>query len=222
MVNMLKFKNVHKTYSETVEVLRGVSFELFEGQTCAVVGPSGSGKSTLLSLAAGLEEVSSGQIVLCEHEITALDEEQRTKVRRDSVGFVFQSFELIPSLSAVENVMVPAELAGNEKAHELALGLIQEVGLTHRMEHLPSQLSGGERQRVALARAFINRPKVLFADEPTGNLDRKNSEQISELIFELNQQHKTTLFVATHDMELAKRCEQVLEFEDQGQLKKAA
>ena len=219
---MLKFDEVSKTYGTSVEVLRQVSFELAEGTTCAIVGPSGSGKSTLLSLAAGLDSVSSGKIVLCGHEISSLSEEQRTAVRRDYLGFVFQSFELIPSLTALENVMVPAELAGDAHAETLALGLLEKVGLSHRKTHVPSQLSGGERQRVALARAFINNPKILFADEPTGNLDRKNTEQINELIFSLNKEHSTTLLIATHDLELAKRCEIVLEFEEQGQLKKAA
>lgn len=213
-MGILEFSNVVKRYGEHIEVLPGVSFSLEEQEVCALLGPSGTGKSTLLALAAGLEPVTSGSITLCGQVLTSLDEEQRTTIRREKLGFVFQTFELIPNLTALENVMVPAELLGRLQAEEFASNLLDEVGLAHRLHHLPAELSGGERQRVALARAFINQPKILFADEPTGNLDRRNSDQIGELLLKLNEEHSTTLFIATHDLTLAERCQRTILLEE--------
>ena len=203
---ILQFNEVQKSYSDSVSVLDKFSFSINQGETVALVGPSGSGKSTILSLSAGLEDASGGEIRLLGNTMNSLSQEERAQVRRDSIGFIFQSFELLYNLTALENVMIPAELQGAPNAKSHAEELLDEVGLGHRTSHLPSQLSGGERQRVAIARAFINKPALLIADEPTGNLDRKNSEQISSLLFDLNEEHQTTLLIATHDHELAAQC----------------
>lgn len=213
MTTVLDAENVAKVYqteSHEVRVLDGVSFSMEAGDTVAVVGPSGSGKTTLLSLCAGLELPSSGTIRLLGKDSSSLGEDGRARLRNASVGFVFQSFHLMPSLNALENVMLPLELSGGRDADREARRLLGEVGLGDRLDHYPSQLSGGEQQRVALARAFINRPEILFADEPTGNLDRETSAKITELLFGLNREKGTTLLLITHDEGLAARTERVM------------
>ena len=191
-------------------VLRDVSFTLEEGATCAIVGPSGSGKTTLLGLTAGLDRPTSGTVRLCGEDLGPLSEDERALVRNEHVGFVFQTFRLIPTLTALENVMVPAELRGATDVRGHAIELLQKVGLGDRLTHYPAQLSGGEQQRVALARAFINRPKILFADEPTGNLDADTGETIIGLLFDLNRTAGTTLVLVTHNLELARRTGRIL------------
>ena len=191
-------------------VLKGISFSLSEGSSCAVVGPSGSGKSTLLGLCAGLDRPSSGSVVLNGIELNSLGEEELAQVRNQYIGFVFQTFQLIPTLTALENVMVPIELRGENRVKKQAAELLTQVGLEDRGHHYPTQLSGGEQQRVAMARAFINRPKILFADEPTGNLDVETSEKISDLMFELNAAAGTTLVLVTHNLELAQKSQRVI------------
>lgn len=208
---MLKVERVTKTYDAAhgpLTVLKEVSFELGRGETLAVVGPSGSGKTTLLGLCAGLDRASEGEVTLAGERLGALDEDERARVRNRSVGFVFQNFQLVPTLTALENVLVPVELrgAGGAAAEADAQALLGRVGLAERSDHYPVQLSGGEQQRVALARAFINRPKILFCDEPTGNLDGETAAAMVELIFELNRETGTTLVLVTHDLDLARRC----------------
>ena len=198
-------------------ILDDVSFEVLPGETVAVVGASGAGKSTLLGLLAGLDLPSSGRVVLGGHDLTRLDEDGRARVRAESVGFVFQSFHLVPSLNALENVMLPLELAGAADPRGQSRELIAKVGLDDRWSHYPAQLSGGEKQRVAIARAFATEPAVLFADEPTGNLDSRTGDKIVELMFELNRNSSTTLVLVTHDKELAERCDRVLSL-DAGRL----
>lgn len=208
MSTILKFNTVQKWYNTTtnkVEVLKGISFSIEEGETISIVGSSGSGKTTLLGLAAGLDNVSSGSIDLLNTSLTNSSEEQRAALRAQHVGFIFQSFFLIDTLTALENVLVPMELLGLPNAKEKATELLNQVGLGARITHYPKELSGGEQQRVALARAFANNPKVLFADEPTGNLDDKNSAHVEELLFELNQRYNTTLILVTHDKTLAQK-----------------
>lgn len=187
-------------------ILEGVGFSVAHGDTVAIVGASGSGKSTLLSLMAGLDTPTHGSVLLDGHPLSALDEDGRAQVRGAKVGFVFQSFQLLPSLTALENVMLPLELRGDADAEGPARDILRKVGLGERLHHYPRQLSGGEQQRVALARAFVPRPAVLFADEPTGNLDTHTGEAIIALLFELNTQAGTTLVLVTHDEHLAKRC----------------
>ncbi|MGI9234656.1 MAG: ABC transporter ATP-binding protein [Woeseiaceae bacterium] len=194
----------------TLTILSDVSFQIVAGESVAVVGPSGAGKSTLLALLAGLDLPSSGHVLLNGRNLSELDEDGRAGVRADSVGFVFQSFHLVPSLNALENVMLPLELAGHRDARGPARKIIEQVGLGDRWSHYPSQLSGGEKQRVAIARAFATEPAVLFADEPTGNLDSRTGANIMELMFELNRSSSTTLVLVTHDNELAERCDRVL------------
>ena len=194
----------------TLTILSDVSFQIFAGESVAVVGPSGAGKSTLLALLAGLDLPSSGHVLLNARNLSDLDEDGRAGVRADSVGFVFQSFHLVPSLNALENVMLPLELAGNRDARAAARKIIDEVGLKERWSHYPAQLSGGEKQRVAIARAFATEPAVLFADEPTGNLDSRTGTNIMELMFDLNRSSSTTLVLVTHDTDLAERCDRVL------------
>lgn len=191
-------------------VLKEVSMAVQPAETCAIVGPSGSGKTTLLGLCAGLDRPSSGTVVLNGHSLGDLDEDARARVRNEAVGFVFQNFQLLPTLSALENVMVPLELRGENGARGFAAELLAAVGLGDRLTHYPTQLSGGEQQRVALARAFINRPKILFADEPTGNLDADTSHKVIELLFNLNREHGTALVLVTHDLELARRTGRVI------------
>jgi len=194
----------------TLAILSDVSLAITRGETVAVMGASGAGKSTLLALLAGLDEPSSGQISLAEHPLTRLDEDGRAAVRARHVGFVFQSFHLVPSLTALENVMLPLELAGRGDARSAALEVLGRVGLAARVGHYPRQLSGGEQQRVAIARAFVTRPDVLFADEPTGNLDAATGERIIDLLFGLNAESGATLVLVTHDRELAARCGRVI------------
>lgn len=206
MQNVLQIEHLSKTYKSgngELTVLDSVSFELAQGDSVSIVGPSGSGKTTLLGLAAGLDRPSSGKVILCGHDMGALSEDERAGVRNQHVGFVFQSFRLIPTLTALENVTVPAELRGRTDAKEEAVELLKTVGLGDRIGHYPAQLSGGEQQRVALARAFINRPEILFADEPTGNLDGETGDIIVDLLFRLNKEAGTTLVLVTHNLELA-------------------
>jgi len=202
-----------KTYTESgreLTVLKDVSFGLAAGTSCAVVGPSGSGKTTLLGLCAGLDRPSSGTVEIQGQRLDRLDEDARAAIRNRAVGFVFQSFQLLSTLTALENVMVPAELQGRRGAKADALELLRRVGLPDRNDHYPAQLSGGEQQRVSLARAFINDPRILFADEPTGNLDAETSARVADLLFELNRERETTLVLVTHNMELAQRTERTL------------
>jgi len=194
-------------------ILDGVSLEVGRGESVAIVGASGAGKSTLLGLLAGLDVPTEGRIWLEEHEITALDEDGRAALRAGRVGFVFQSFHLIASLTALENVMLPLELSGREDAAAAAMQAIRTVGLEPRRNHYPHQLSGGEKQRVAIARAFVVQPAVLFADEPTGNLDNRTGDTVIDLLFQLNTNAGTTLLLVTHDQELAGRCDRVLYME---------
>ncbi len=191
-------------------ILSEIGLEVKAGETVALVGPSGAGKSTLLALLAGLDEPSSGQVWLDGEEISALDEDGRASLRARRVGFVFQSFHLIASLTAEENVMLPLELAGYRDARQAADAVLNQVGLLPRRRHYPRQLSGGEKQRVAIARAFVTEPAVLFADEPTGNLDKRTGETVIELLFSLNARRATTLVMVTHDVALAGRCDRVL------------
>jgi len=196
-----------------LDILTDVNLAIQAGEAVAVVGVSGSGKSTLLSLLAGLDLPTSGQVSLNGIVLTALDEDGRASLRSQMVGFVFQSFQLLPMLTALENVMLPLELKGVRDAAPLAQEFLARVGLAHRLHHYPRQLSGGEQQRVALARAFVTYPKVLFADEPTGNLDQRTGQQVIELLFELNRAHATTLVLVTHDEALAERCQRVIVLE---------
>ena len=201
----------------TLTILSDVSFSIRAGESVAVVGPSGAGKSTLLALLAGLDLPTVGHVVLNGSNLSDLDEDGRARVRAESVGFVFQSFHLVPSLKALENVMLPLELAGGDDARSASRAIIEKVGLSERWSHYPAQLSGGEKQRVAIARAFAMEPAVLFADEPTGNLDTQTGENIMELMFGLNANSSTTLVLVTHDLALAGRCDRVLSL-DAGQL----
>ncbi|UQN41010.1 ABC transporter ATP-binding protein [Agarivorans sp. B2Z047] len=189
-----------------LNLLNDIELTVQQGESLAIVGASGSGKTTLLSILAGLDSASQGSVELCSKNLAALDEEQRASLRRDNVGFVFQQFLLVPALTALENVMLPAELKGLPNAKELAEQWLAKVGLAERHDHYPNQLSGGEQQRVAIARAFICQPKVLFADEPSANLDNNNGQIIEDLLFELNQQAGTTLVLVTHEQKLAARC----------------
>ena len=207
---ILQTKDLHKEVlsgSAPLVILDGINLSLEEGKSLAIVGPSGSGKSTLLGILAGLDTASSGEVYLNKIALHELDEEQRAGVRKDNVAFVFQSFELLPGLTALENVMLPAELKLSDQAKEKATGYLERVGLTDRLDHYPRQLSGGEQQRVAIARAFACEAKLLFADEPTGNLDPKTGQTVSELLFEVNAETSNALIVVTHDLELAKKCD---------------
>jgi len=210
---ILEVENLSKTYTNAhrdLTVLSEISFQLFEGEKFSIVGSSGSGKTTLLGLCAGLDNPSTGSVKLNGINFNRLDEDQRASVRNENVGFVFQNFQLLPTLTALENVMVPLELRGESKANKRALDLLDRVGLADRHDHYPTQLSGGEQQRISIARAFSNRPKILFADEPTGNLDEETSNKIEELIFTLNKELGTTLVMVTHDLELAKKTDRIL------------
>ena len=203
--------------SGELNILKGVGFQIGKGDTVAIVGASGSGKSTLLSLLAGLDSPSDGSVVLDGEALSTLDEDGRARVRGEKVGFVFQSFQLLPSLTALENVMLPLELRGDADVESPAEQILQKVGLGERLHHYPRQLSGGEQQRVALARAFVTRPSLLFADEPTGNLDTNTGLAIIELLFALNAEAGTTLVLVTHDEHLAERCGRILRL-DSGEL----
>lgn len=197
-----------------IDILAGVSLQLASGDSLAIVGASGSGKTTLLGLLAGLDLPSSGRVTLAGHELTSLDEESRAALRQRLVGFVFQTFHLLPALTAEENVMLPLELAAGTSIRARARAALDAVGLERRRGHYPYQLSGGEQQRVALARAFVHEPRVLFADEPTGNLDSHTGAAISDLMFELNRTHSTTLVLVTHDTRLAERCARIAKLVD--------
>ena len=203
-------KQYRSANGQSLTVLDNVSFELAPGDTFAIVGPSGSGKTTLLGLCAGLDRATSGSVSLNDIKLDNLSEDERAEVRNRYVGFVFQNFQLIPTLTALENVMVPLELRGDSGAEAAARQWLEKVGLGSRLDHYPAQLSGGEQQRVCIARAFSNSPKILFADEPTGNLDADNAAGIVDLIFELNRTAGTTLVLVTHDAELAKKTGRVL------------
>lgn len=213
-------ENISKKVSSpegSLTILSDVSFAVDPGESVAVVGPSGAGKSTLLALLAGLDLPTDGHVILNGANLGKLDEDGRAHMRAENVGFVFQSFHLVPSLNALENVMLPLELAGADDARSTAREIVRKVGLADRWSHYPSQLSGGEKQRVAIARAFATEPAVLFADEPTGNLDSRTGETIMELMFELNRSSSTTLVLVTHDTALAGRCDRVLSL-DAGKL----
>lgn len=214
MAKILNVNHLEKSYSSGTKILKvldDISFGVEEKTTFSIVGPSGSGKTTLLGLCAGLDSPDSGSIELCGSELSHLDEDERALLRNQNVGFVFQDFQLLPTLTALENVAVPLELQGAGHASKTAKDLLQKVGLGNRVNHYPSQLSGGEQQRVALARAFSTRPQVLFADEPTGNLDGATGEKVERLLFELNKDYGTTLIIVTHDIELAKRTDVILQ-----------
>ena len=213
MTKILNVHNLKKTYSsgsKKLTVLQDIDFSVEERQTFAIVGPSGSGKTTLLGLCAGLDQPDAGSISLCGTKIIHLNEDERAQLRNQNVGFVFQDFQLLPTLTALENVAVPLELQGAKNAAKASKELLEKVGLGDRFHHYPSQLSGGEQQRVALARAFSNRPSILFADEPTGNLDAETGEKVEKLLFELNQELGTTLVIVTHDIELARKTQNIL------------
>ena len=197
-----------------LHILHDISLSLNAGETLAIVGASGSGKTTLLGLLAGLEHPTRGEIWLAGSHLNQLDENERARLRRRQVGFVFQSFHLLPSLTALENVMLALEIAGMEAARQRAQQALDQVGLAHRMQHYPRQMSGGEQQRVAIARAFSGQPAILFADEPTGNLDRHTGHSIAELLFSINREHHTALVLVTHDLGLARRCGRIEQIED--------
>ncbi|MCT8986021.1 MULTISPECIES: ABC transporter ATP-binding protein [Shewanella] len=201
------------TQEGELTILNGINIEVKQGDSIAILGPSGSGKSTLLGLLAALDTPTSGEIVLDGVALSGLNEEQKAALRKQKVSFIFQSFMLVDTLTALENVMLPAELAGVTDAKQKAQAMLERVGLSHRLNHLPKQLSGGEQQRVAIARAFICEPKVLFADEPTGNLDSVNGDKIADMLFALNQESDTTLVLVTHDLHLAQRCARQLVME---------
>ncbi len=197
-----------------VKILQDISFEITTNQMVGIVGPSGSGKSTLLGLLAGLDRPTQGSIVINQTDITKLSEAEMTHFRRKYIGYVFQAFHLIPTLTALENVALPLELQGEAQADTRAKDLLHSVGLEHRLDHYPMQLSGGEQQRVALARAFINHPPLLLADEPTGNLDSKTGERVIQILWDLHQQHGTTLVLVTHDVSLASQAQHILTLQD--------
>jgi len=213
MSKILKIEGLEKTYTsgnKQLTVLDDISFEVEKGQTFSIVGPSGSGKTTLLGLCAGLDTPNSGTVELCGHNLSSLNEDERAQLRNREVGFIFQNFQLLPTLTALENVSVPLELQGAKNAVKRGMELLDQVGLANRINHYPSQLSGGEQQRVALARAFSNSPSILFADEPTGNLDEETGEKVIKLLFDLNKASNTTLVIVSHDLDLANRTQQIL------------
>lgn len=213
MTKILNVTDLEKSYSsgsKQLKVLQNINFEVEAKTTFAIVGPSGSGKTTLLGLCAGLDSPNLGSIQLCGSELSSLDEDERARLRNKHIGFVFQDFQLLPTLTALENVAVPLELQGNKNAIALSKDLLGKVGLGDRVNHYPSQLSGGEQQRVALARAFSTKPDILFADEPTGNLDAETGENVEKLLFDLNKASGTTLVIVTHDIELANKTQHIL------------
>lgn len=213
MAKILNIRNLKKSYSsgtKKLTVLHDINFAVETRETFAIVGPSGSGKTTLLGLCAGLDRADSGEVELCGTGINSLTEDERALLRNRKVGFVFQDFQLLPTLTALENVAVPMELQGSGNALQASRELLEKVGLKDRFHHYPSQLSGGEQQRVAIARAFSNKPAILFADEPTGNLDAKTGEKVIDLLLNLNKEHGTTLVIVTHDQELAQKAQRLL------------
>jgi putative ABC transport system ATP-binding protein len=213
LIQAQQLEKIVETSEGPLQILQPINVAINAGETVAIVGASGSGKSTLLSLLAGLDLATSGEVLIDNEKLSELDEEQRAKVRADKVGFIFQQFLLVPSLSALENVMLPAELAGHKGAEKEARELLAKVGLEDRWHHYPNQLSGGEQQRVAIARAFVGQPKILFADEPTGNLDTHTGDKVEQLLFDLNKGYGTTLIMVTHDNQLAEKCQRVLRME---------
>ncbi len=213
MTKILNVRNLEKTFSsgsKKITVLHDISFDIEAGETFSIVGPSGSGKTTLLGLCAGLDQADSGEIDLCGTKLNSLSEDERAILRNKNIGFVFQDFQLLPTLTALENVAVPLELQGAKNASKVGKELLEKVGLGDRFHHYPSQLSGGEQQRVAVARAFSNTPSILFADEPTGNLDAETGEKVIDLLFNLNKESGTTLVIVTHDLELAQKTQRIL------------
>lgn len=210
ILNVNQLQKSYKSGNKKITVLEQITFSVERGQTFSIVGPSGSGKTTLLGLCAGLDKPDSGTIELCGTELNALNEDGRALLRNRNVGFVFQDFQLLPTLTALENVIVPLELQGAGNAVKTGMELLEKVGLADRYHHYPSQLSGGEQQRVAVARAFSNKPSILFADEPTGNLDTATGENIIEMLFNLNKELGTTLMIVTHDMELAAKTQSII------------
>ena len=213
MTNILSVRDLTKTYrsgQSTLTVLQNINFDIEEGSTTAIVGPSGSGKTTLLGLCAGLDQSTNGRVILNQSDLHELNEDQRALLRNKYVGFIFQNFQLLPTLTALENVMVPLELRGAVNIKKRAMELLDKVGLQNRAFHYPAQLSGGEQQRISLARAFSNSPKILFADEPTGNLDAETGEKVEKLLFDLNKEAGTTLIVVTHDLTLASKTQRII------------
>jgi putative ABC transport system ATP-binding protein len=210
MLEVINLKKTYKSGDKELTVLENVNFSIGAGETCAIVGPSGSGKTTLLGLCAGLDQASSGSVIINGISLDNLNEDARAAVRNQHVGFIFQNFQLIPTLTALENVMVPMELRGEKNVSKRAMELLEKVGLASRSHHYPTQLSGGEQQRVSLARAFSNNPKILFADEPTGNLDAETGKKVEELLFNLNRENGTTLILVTHDIELAAKTNRII------------
>ena len=213
MSEILKVKSLSKVYgskTNALTVLSDINFSVLKGESVAIIGPSGSGKTTLLGLCAGLDRVTEGEIILNHISLNELNEDELAQVRNQNIGFVFQNFQLIPTLTALENVQVPLELRGVKNTMEPSIALLERVGLGARKNHYPSQLSGGEQQRVAIARAFSNNPEILFADEPTGNLDEETGKSIEALLFEINKEKGTTLIIVTHDLELALKTHQII------------
>lgn len=210
ILSLDEVSKIYKSGDRSLTVLDRISFSVEAGSTMAIVGPSGSGKTTLLGLCAGLDRSTSGKVQLHETRLDGLSEDQLAAVRNKYVGFIFQNFQLMPTLTALENVMVPLELRGEKNIRPVALDLLDKVGLADRSHHYPTQLSGGEQQRVSLARAFSNKPQILFADEPTGNLDAETSEKVVKLLFDLNREAGTTLVVVTHDLELAAKTQRII------------
>ncbi len=214
---IISLENIHLTLNSDagpVNILRGMDLQIQAGQTVGIVGPSGSGKSTLMSIMAGLEKPSSGAVNICDEQINGMTEDQLSAFRRDHIGIVFQSFHLVPTMTALENVAIPLELAGRSDAFDVAKQKLQTVGLGERTSHYPTQLSGGEQQRVALARAVVTEPHILLADEPTGNLDGSTGDVIINQMFDLHDAHDTTLVLITHDEKLAARCDRTIRIED--------
>jgi putative ABC transport system ATP-binding protein len=214
ILNVEHLSKTFKSGDQILTVLKDISFSIEEGEACAIVGPSGSGKTTLIAICAGLERPGSGVVMFDGLPMHLAHEEELARVRNQSIGFVFQTFQLLPSLTALENVMVPAEIRGENHARSRATEMLKRVGLEPRLHHYPIQLSGGEQQRVAIARAFMNQPKILFADEPTGNLDGETAREIVALIFELNATTKTTLMLVTHDHDLTQKASRVISLKD--------
>lgn len=213
MTKILSVRELTKTYTSeqnTLTVLKNINFDIEEGSTTAIVGPSGSGKTTLLGLCAGLDQATQGSIILNQSDLNELNEDDRALLRNKYVGFIFQNFQLLPTLTALENVMVPLELRGAANIKKRSMELLDKVGLQNRASHYPAQLSGGEQQRISLARAFSNSPKILFADEPTGNLDAETGENVEKLLFDLNREAGTTLILVTHDLTLASKTQRII------------
>jgi len=213
MSEILKVKSLSKVYgskTNALTVLKDINFSVLKGESVAIIGPSGSGKTTLLGLCAGLDRVTEGEIILNHISLSELNEDELAQVRNQNIGFVFQNFQLIPTLTALENVQVPLELRSVKNTREPSIALLERVGLGARKNHYPSQLSGGEQQRVAIARAFSNNPEILFADEPTGNLDEETGKYIEALLFEINKEKGTTLIIVTHDLNLAQKTHQII------------